>query len=154
MTALTNQPLMPFWKAQLAWALAVNFVWINVSEVFRYFTFIMPMMREALQMLPDAAPMNLSVFLIWSLWDVILVLAATMVSWLGLSVLGSSLRNALMVGTGIWLGIFGLIWIGIYNMNLTTLQVVLTALPLAWIEMTIATLVVRRICFAKGRAVS
>ena len=154
MTALTKPLLMPFGNAQLAWALAVNFVWINVSEVFRYFTFVMPMMREALPMLPDAAPMNLSVFLIWGLWDVILVLAATMVSWLGLSVLGASLRNALIVGTGIWLGIFGLIWIGIYNMNLTTLQVVLTALPLAWIEMIIATLVVRRICFAKGRAVS
>ena len=39
--------------------LAVS-IWINVSEIFRYFVFVMPMV-------PDVAPVNLSVFLIWGL---------------------------------------------------------------------------------------
>ncbi|MGB7204491.1 MAG: hypothetical protein WBD37_03350 [Anderseniella sp.] len=147
MTSLTRTRQSLRGNTPFVYALLANFVWINVSEVFRYFAFIMPMMRKALPMLPDAAPMNLTVFLIWGLWDTILVIASTTIVWMALTIFAPTLRNTLVAGTGVWITIFGLIWIGIYNMNLTTWPVVLTALPLAWVEMIIAALIVRRICF-------
>lgn len=109
------------------------------------------MMREVLPMVPDAAPMNLSVFLIWGIWDTILVAAATTIPWLALTVFGPTLRHTIIAGTGVWLTVFGLLWIGIWNMNLTSLPVLLVALPLAWVEMTVAAFIVRWFCFGVGR---
>jgi hypothetical protein len=59
-----------FWMA-----LAINVVWINISEISRYFVFIMPMMRDLLSHVPNIPPMNVSVFLIWGVWDTITVVA-------------------------------------------------------------------------------
>jgi hypothetical protein len=55
-------------KAFLLTCLIVS-LWINASEIFRYFLFVMPLTRQTLSMLPDAAPMNLPVFLVWGVWD-------------------------------------------------------------------------------------
>lgn len=129
---------------QALWpALALNFLWINASEVFRYFAFVMPMMREAFPTLPDIAPMSLPVFLVWGLWDTVLILAATFLSWLMLERFGNTVRTALAAGTLIWATVFVILWLGLYNMNLAPLQVLLIALPLAWIEMVAAALIVR-----------
>ena len=46
-------------------ALIVNFIWINLSEVFRYFVFVMPMMRDAFPNVIDVAPMSIQIFFIW-----------------------------------------------------------------------------------------
>ena len=128
-------------------ALALNFLWINASEVFRYFLFVMPMTRDALPMLPDVAPMSVPVFLVWGLWDTILTIAVTTIAWLAFRTFGPTIRTAILAATGIWLTIFGLFWIATWNMNLTTLTIVLTALPLAWVEMVAAALIVRWACF-------
>jgi len=124
-------------------ALGLNFLWINASEVFRYFAFVMPMMREAFPVLPDVAPMNLPVFLIWGVWDTVLILAATFLSWLMLERFGDTVRTAIAAGTLIWATVFVILWLGLYNMNLATVPVVLTALPLAWLEMVVAAIIVR-----------
>jgi hypothetical protein len=124
----------------VARALGVNFVWINLSEVFRYFVFILPMMRAAI---PGSAPMDVVVFLIWGVWDTILVLAATGACWLMLARFGPTLRTALLAGTAVWAAIFVILWLGLWNMNLATLPILAVALPLAWIEMVVAALVTR-----------
>jgi hypothetical protein len=129
-------------------ALAANTVWINLSEVFRYFAFVMPMMREALPMVPDVAPMNLPVFLIWGVWDTILVVAATGSAWLILERHGRSIQVAVAAGSAVWAAIFVILWLGLWNMNLATGEILAVALPLAWIEMVVAAFVVR---WAMGR---
>lgn len=123
-------------------ALIVNFVWINASEVFRYFAFVMPMMREAFPGLSDVAPMNLPVFLVWGVWDTIVVIAATVLPWMAQKVFGASPLRAAVYGTGVWLAIFVTLWLGLYNMNLASLAVLAVALPLAWLEMVVASVVV------------
>ena len=123
-------------------ALLVNFLWINASEVFRYFAFVMPRMREAFPQVPDVAPMNVPVFLIWGVWDTILVLAATLVPWMAQRTFGASASRAVLYGTGVWMAVFVILWLGLYNMNLATPGVLAVALPLAWLEMVVASLVV------------
>lgn len=119
-------------------ALGLNFIWINLSEVFRYFLFVRPMMQEALPALPDVAPMSVPIFLVWGVWDSILVVCVTLVSVLALERLGGTLKSIVTIATGIWAGVFVILWLGLYNMNLATAPVLLVALPLAWLEMFVA----------------
>lgn len=125
-------------------AVLLNTIWINLSEVFRYFVFLKGMIRNALPMVPDVAPMNIPVFLIWGFWDTLLVLAATGFAWLVLERFGPTIRVAILAGSAIWATVFVLIWVGIWNMNLATPAILAVALPLAWIEMVVAALIVRR----------
>ncbi|MEO1574878.1 MAG: hypothetical protein AAFU65_07950 [Pseudomonadota bacterium] len=133
----------------LAAAFLVNLLWINASEVFRYFVFVMPMMREAFPGVPDVAPMSLPVFLIWGVWDTIVVSAATLLPWMAMRVFGASPHRAVAYGSGVWLCVFVVLWLGLLNMNLATPRVVAVALPLAWLEMVVAALIVW--WFADGR---
>jgi len=133
----TTRRLAPF-----TLALIVNFIWINASEVFRYFAFVMPMMRVSFPLVPDVAPMNLPVFMIWGVWDTILVLTATLLSWMAMKVFGASAMRALLYGTGVWMSVFVILWLGLYNMNMAPAGVLAIALPMAWVEMVVAALIV------------
>ena len=55
MIAPLPAPRNSAWPA-LALALVANAVWINASEIFRYFAFVMPMMREAFPQLDQRRP--------------------------------------------------------------------------------------------------
>ncbi len=134
-----------------ALALFVNFIWINVSEVFRYFAFVMPMMRDAFSAIPEVAPMNFPVFMIWGVWDTILVLTATLIPWMAMRSFGSSFKNAVIAGTGVWFSVFVILWLGLFNMNLATAEILAIALPLAWLEMVVAALVVWWFAFRQAR---
>ncbi|MDJ0514114.1 MAG: hypothetical protein QNJ62_11795 [Methyloceanibacter sp.] len=123
-------------------AIGLNMVWINLSEVFRYFLFVMPAMRAAFPELPDVAPMNVSVFLIWGVWDTILVLSVSIIAWLALERFGVSGTTVVLTATGIWAAIFVILWLGLLNMNLATPSVLLAALPLALVEMIVAVAIV------------
>jgi hypothetical protein len=124
--------------------LLIAFLWLNVSEVFRYFAFVMPMMREAMPAVPDVAPMNGPVFLIWGLWDTLLFAVVGVIAWLFHEKFGGGLRNTLAAGTLLWLTIFCIFWLAAYNMNLTVPRVPLVALPLAWIEMVVVVAILER----------
>jgi len=143
MTGFATTPSSFGWNRALLTAFAVNFLWINLSEVFRYFVFVMPMMRDALPGVPDVAAMSLPIFLIWGVWDTVLVLAVTLIAWLALDRIGHNTKSVVVVGTGIWATVFVILWLGLYNMGLATPAIVMIALPLAWFEMVIATAIVR-----------
>ncbi len=123
--------------------LLINGLWINASEVFRYFAFVMPMLRDAFPMIEGVAPMSLSVFGMWAIWDTILVVAVTGCSWMFLERFGLSLRNAILAGSSIWMAIFVILWLGLWNMRMATPGLLAVALPLSWLEMVIAAFIVR-----------
>lgn len=145
MTHLANTETFEklFFTRTFLLTLLVNAVWINASEIFRYFVFVMPMMQEAFPQVTNIAPMNLPVFMIWGIWDTILLFAVTGFSWLYLQYFGQSIENALKAATLLWLAIFVILWLGLFNMNLATLQILMVTLPLAWFELVIATLIVK-----------
>ena len=144
MSTIAENPETARRMSPFVMALVVNFLWINASEVFRYFAFVMPMMRDAYPMLPEIAPMNLPVFLIWGVWDTILVITATLIPWMAMKVFGASALRAVVYGTGVWMAVFVILWLGLYYMNLATPRVLAVALPLAWMEMVVASLIVWR----------
>ena len=132
----------PLWGRAFWLTLLCNAVWINASEVFRYFAFVMPTMRDAFPQIENVAPMNLPVFAIWAVWDTVLVLAVTVFVWIYLDRFGERYRDAAFAGASAWLGIFGILWLGLYNMNLAPAAVLAVALPLSLVELVIAGLIV------------
>jgi hypothetical protein len=132
------------WPRPLVTAFMANLVWINASEIARYFLVLRDMMKNAFPQIPEIAPMNLPVFLSWGVWDTILIFATTGFSWLYLERFGNNVRNAVVAGTLIWLAIFGLLWLGLLNMNLASLKILAAMLPWAWVELVIAALIVFR----------
>jgi hypothetical protein len=131
-------------RRSFLFVLLAAFVWLNVSEVFRYFAFVMPMMRDAMPAVPDVAPMNVTVFMIWGLWDTLLFAVVAVIAWLFHEKFGGGLRNTIAAGTLLWLTIFCIFWLAAYNMNLTVARVPLVALPLAWIEMVVVVAIMER----------
>lgn len=118
-------------------------IWINASEVARYLLVVMPMMRAALPSVDGVAPMDLGVFAIWGVWDTLLVLVTTLFVWLHLARFGRTVAQALLAGTLVWAAVFVILWLALFNMNLAPGDVVAAALPLAWLELAVAALVVR-----------
>lgn len=126
-----------FWKA-----LGLNFVWINVSEVARYFGVVKPMLHEAFPGADHIAAVSPGIFASWMVWDAILILAATGFYWMCLQQFGASLRAVIIGASSFTLTVFGLIWLGIVNMGLTSSDFIWAAMPLAWLEQLIAAFIV------------
>lgn len=124
--------------------LLVAFLWINASEVFRYFAFVMPMTRDAMRVVQDVAPMSVTVFLIWGFWDTLLFAVVGIIAWLFHEKFGGGILNAIAAGTLLWLTVFCIFWLAVWNMNLTAARVPLIALPLAWIEMVVVVTILQR----------
>jgi hypothetical protein len=131
-------PLRPFLLTTLA-----NTLWVNTSEILRYFGFIQSMMRNAFPQVPDVAPMNFPVFLIWGVWDMLIFITVTGFTWLYLERFGRTTRNAIEAGTLVWAAVFVVLWMGIYNMNLATLRILAVALPLSWLELVVGALITK-----------
>lgn len=119
-------------------------LWINVSEICRYFVIVMPMTRETLAVVPDVAPMNVPVFMIWGVWDTLLTICLMWVYHLHEKAFGSSRKAILLAGTTLWATLFLLFWIAMLNMNLARLETALIALPLAWLEMIVAAWIMQK----------
>jgi hypothetical protein len=123
-------------------ALAINFLWINASEIWRYLAIVKPMLHETYPGRADIAPFDLPTFASWSVWDTWLILAATGFYWLYLNWAGRGIRQALIAATLLTITIFGLIWLGIVNMGFVPARFIWIAVPLALIEQVVAAIIV------------
>jgi hypothetical protein len=134
-----HNPLIP---RGLKIAFAFNFLWINLSETLRYLLVVRPMLLEAFPEDPKVAPVDWPTLMIWGLWDLLLIIAATGFYWLWLQRFGAGISQILSGSLALSLTLFGLLWLGIANMGLAPIDLLWVALPLAWIEQAIACAIV------------
>jgi hypothetical protein len=113
-------------------------VWVNASEVFRYFVIVRPQMKSYLSMVPDVSDMNLKIFSIWGLWDTILTMLVVFLYYLYAEKYGRKTTSILKAGTICWAFFFLLFWVGMPNMGLANWSFVIIPLSLAWIETIVA----------------
>lgn len=88
-------------------------IWVNVSEVFRYFLIVLPRTREYLSEVPGVAPINIPVLFIWACWDMLLTGLTVFLFWLFAQYFGNSLRSVFVAASISWAFFFGwirLIW--------------------------------------------
>jgi len=133
----TNVMPKSFWLA-----LGLNFIWINMSEVARYFGLIKPMLHETFPEQSHIAAVTPGIFVSWMVWDTILIAAATGFYWVYLNYFTVTVRNAAISATAFTITVFGLIWLGVVNMGLAPATFIWAALPLAWLEQLIAAYIV------------
>lgn len=116
----------------------ITSVWINASEILRYFLFVMPMTKDYWRASHHAvAEMNVMIFSIWGLWDTLLTGVLVFVVWLYSQVFGTSFKSILTSATLVWAAIFVIFWVASANMGLSDWQMLWIALPLSWIEMIV-----------------
>ena len=126
-------------EREIPWlGILLTALWINASEVFRYFVVVIPRTRAFLPMVPDVAPMNLTVFGIWFAWDTVLTVNVVVLTWLAISAMGKNKKSILIGGLLSWSQFFLLFWIAMVNMNLSPPHLLLLTLPLSLLEMVIA----------------
>ncbi len=118
-------------------------LWINVSEIFRYFVFVMPMMRASFPDVPGIAPINPLIFLSWMVWDTLLIGVVTSILWFGYHLFGRGLAAMVGLVTFAWTATFGIFWLAEFNLALATPNILALALPLSWFELLIGGLIVR-----------
>ena len=120
-------------------------IWVNASEVFRYFVLVRPEMHEYLSTVPNVANMNFAIFAIWGLWDTLLTALYVFLFWLCANVFGNNVKSILISGVMSWCFFFLLFWVGMANMNLSSWGYLLIVLPLALIETLIAAYIISRL---------
>jgi hypothetical protein len=113
-------------------------IWINISEVFRYFVIVKPLMREYLPMVSGIVPINWLIFASWGVWDTILTALVVFVHWLVAQRFGNNFMSTVIAATTSWALFFLLFWLGLVNMGLSSVLIAFMTLPLALLEMVVA----------------
>ncbi len=126
-------------------ALGLNAVWINISEVWRYFVVVKPMLNDSFPGDVNIAAVTPMIFVSWMLWDTVLLFAATGLYWLYLAYHGQSMRNAIIAATALTVTVFGLFWLGVANIGFAPIKFLWVAVPLAWIEQVVAAIIVLQV---------
>lgn len=119
---------------RLTWVFLAVSAWVNASEVFRYFMIVMPRMHA---FRADTAPMDWTIFTIWGAWDTLLVIFNLLITGFVIRASGRGTRAALLAGSTSAL-LFPLFWIAVANMALAPWSLLGWTLPLAWLEMVVA----------------
>lgn len=117
----------------------ITSIWVNISEVFRYFVFVMPSLKSFLFDRSDVAQIDLKIFTIWGFWDTLLTAIMVFFFWLYIQSFGNSLKSVFISGSLVWLAVFVIFWVATANMGLSDWDMLLITLPLSWIEMIVGT---------------
>jgi hypothetical protein len=120
-------------------------IWVNTSEVFRYFIIVRPDMHENLATIPQVADMNITIFLIWGVWDTLLTGLIVFLFWLCSQVFGNNLKSIVISSAVSWCFFFLLFWVGLANMNLSSWSFIIIVLPLALLETSVASFIASKL---------
>lgn len=112
-------------------------IWVNLSEVFRYFVLVMPRMKEYFPNNTGIAEMDIYIFSIWGLWDTLLTALLVFIFWIYAQCFGNTNKSILVSGTLVWLSVFVIFWVATANMGLSSWSILLITLPLSLFEMII-----------------
>ena len=112
-------------------------IWINISEVFRYFVLVMPRVKSYFQNRSGIADMDLRIFSIWGFWDTLLTAVLVLIFWLYAKSFGNNWKSILISGLVVWSAVFVIFWVAMANMGLSSWEILFITLPLSLLEMII-----------------
>lgn len=133
-------------------AFAINFLWINLSETWRYLVVIRPALQDLFSPSAGIAEMSLPILASWMVWDTVLIMAATGFYWLWVQRFGRNWRSIMQASGAFTLTVFGLVWLGVVNMGFVPPRFLILALPLAFAEQMVAAWIVARWAFKNPSA--
>ncbi|KZS41100.1 hypothetical protein AWE51_23390 [Aquimarina aggregata] len=134
-----------FRPKQFVLIILITSVWINISEVFRYFVLVMPRVKQFFEYKEGIAEMDWVIFTIWGFWDTLLTALLVLFFWLYANSFGFNLKSVLISSTILWSAVFVIFWIATANMGLSDWNILLITLPLSWLEMVVGTWIVYKL---------
>ena len=108
----------------------ITSIWVNISEVFRYFVLVMPRVKSFFDNKTGVAEMDWEIFAIWGFWDTLLTAVLVFIFWLYAKSFGFTAKSALVSGTIVWSAVFVIFWVATANMGLSDWNILLITLPL------------------------
>ena len=114
-------------------------IWINISEVFRYFVLVRPRTKAFFNERDGVAEMDFGIFSIWGFWDTLLTALVVLVFWLFAKSYGNNQKSIFIAGLIVWAAVFVIFWIATANMGLSNWSILLITLPLSLLEMLVGT---------------
>jgi len=123
----------------------ITSIWVNASEVFRYFVFVMPRVKAYWNNLESVADMNWVIFSIWGIWDTILTAMTVFIFWLYAQRFGYNNKSVITSAILAWVFFFVLYWVGAANMGYSDWSILWITLPLSLLELIIANFIAAKL---------
>lgn len=134
---------------QFVWITLITSLWINASEVFRYFILVMPRVKSFFEGRSGIAEMDWFIFGIWGIWDTLLTSVLVFMYWILSRQFGRSIQSVLISSTFIWAAVFVIFWVASANMGLSSWDILWITLPLSWLEMFVGSWIASRLFDSK-----
>ncbi len=121
-------------------------IWVNISELFRYFGYVRPEMQEFFTSIPQMGTIwDLQIILVWGFFDILLTALFVFTFWLCARAFGNNRKSILISGIMSWCFFFVLFWVGSANMFLADWSTLLVVLPLALVETVVASYIASKL---------
>lgn len=119
-------------------------LWINASEIFRYFVLVRPKTKSYWNHLEGIADMDVIIFLIWGVWDSILTLFVVLITWVCWKAFDSAREGISYASMLTWV-MFVLFWVATANMGFSSWEILWITLPLSLLEMIVGAFIAYRL---------
>lgn len=129
----------------------ITSLWVNASELVRYFGYVRPKMQEYFSNIPQMGTIwEVQILAVWGFWDTLITALYVFLFWLCAQVFGNNVKSILISGVMSWLFFFVLYWVASANMFLASWSNLLVVLPMALVETVVASYIASRLYLRKS----
>ncbi len=129
----------------------ITSLWVNASELVRYFGYVRPKMQEYFSNIPQMGTIwDVQILAVWGFWDTLLTALYVFLFWLCAQIFGNNKKSVLISGFMSWAFFFVLYWVASANMYLANWSNLIVVLPLALIETLVASYIASKLYLRKN----
>ena len=125
-------------------------LWVNASELVRYFGYVRPRMQEYFSYIPQMGKIwDIQILAVWGFWDALITALYVFLFWLCAQVFGNTRKAIVISGVMSWSFVFVLYWVATANMFLAEWSTLFVVLPLALLETLVASYIASKLYLMK-----
>jgi len=126
-------------------------LWVNASELVRYFGYVRPRMQEYFSYIPQMGKIwDIQILAVWGFWDALITALYVFLFWLCAQVFGNTRKAIVISGVMSWSFVFVLYWVATANMFLAEWSALFVVLPLALLETLVASYIASKLYLKKS----
>lgn len=125
-------------------------IWVNISEVARYFIYVKGKMDSFLHMVPNIGLIwDVEVLIIYAVWDTLITAYFVFIFCLCMKVFGNNMKAIFVSALTSWM-FFVLFWLILIGMQLGEWSTMITILPFTLLETIVASYIASRLYAKRG----
>lgn len=126
-------------------------LWVNASELVRYFGYVRPQMQEYFSYIPQMGKIwDIQILAVWGFWDTLITALYVFLFWLCAQAFGNTRKAIVISGVMSWSFVFVLYWVATANMFLAEWSTLFVVLPLALLETLVASYIASKLYLKKS----